>query len=178
MPESKRGGARRGAGRHSKFTILQEWTIGGSVDEHIKRRVRRHFIRMDDEAFYKSNAGKVYKSLIGKLYAVDDKYLPPPGASLSTRMALTKEYRRKIKSEELRRHLKKISMVLEDAQGGYVPPPLPAMTPRGVRTLAIHAMVRLLRLRGHKVAHDTVEDYLERYRQNVRDRMKAESPLD
>jgi hypothetical protein len=175
MPKSKRGGARSGAGRRSKFTILQEWTIGGKVDEHIKRRTLRRIYRKADEAFYKGN---LYKQLIGDLYAVSHRYLPPPGASLSTRMALTKKYRSKIRPEELRRHFLKIGIQLQRALNHYVPPPLPAMTPRGVRSRAIQTMVRLLRRCGHNVAYKTVEDYLERFRKDVRDRMKVESSLD
>ena len=171
MAKSKRGGARSGAGRRSKFTILQEWTIGGKVDEHIKRRTLRHIRRMEDQAFYKGN---LYKRLIGDLYAVSDRYLPPPGASLSTQMALTRKYRSKVKPEELRRHFLKIGIELQRALNHYVPPPLPAKTPDGIRAQAIQAMVRLLRRCGHNVAYKTVEDYLERFRKDVRDRMKAE----
>ena len=38
-------------------------------------------------------------------------------------------------------------------------------------------MVRLLRRCGHNVAYKTVEDYLERFRKDVRDRLKAEPPV-
>jgi hypothetical protein len=158
---NKRGGARPGAGRRAKFTLLQEWAIGGKVDEHIKRRVLRRIHRAQDEAFYKGN---LYKPLIDTLYAVSERYVAPPGASLDMRIALTKEYRSKIKPEVLRRHLLKVEIERKRAVRDYVPPPLPAKTPDGIRDLAIRAMVRFLRRCGRRVPFETVNDFLEDYR--------------
>jgi hypothetical protein len=173
MSKGKRGGARPNTGPRAKFTILQEWVIGGTVDNHIRRRVLRRISRAQDEAFYGSKEGKLYRSWIEILHAVDDRYLPPPGASLATGMVLAKKYRSK-NQKALERHRKKINLLLPRALSHYTPPPLPAKTPDGIRDLAIKAMVRLLRRSGHKVPFETVNDHLERYRHGVRDRMKAE----
>jgi len=173
MPKSKRGGARSRAGRRSKFTILQEWTIGGKLDEHIKRRTLRRIYRKADEADATA-PGQLYKKYVADLNEVDGRYVAPPGAARETQLALTKKFRGKIDRNALRRHLLRIGMAAERANKEYVPPRLPAKTPDGIRDLAIRAMVRLLRRLDRNVPYDTVEDYLERYRK-VKVRIDADT---
>jgi hypothetical protein len=168
----KRGGKRPGAGRRPKFSVEEEWIIGGMVDGHIKRRKRRVTNQLFDEADATAY-GQLYKKLVADLNAVDSRYVAPPGASRETQFALTKKFRGKIDRDVLRRQFLKIEKAAERANKEYVPPRLPAKTPDGFRDLAIRAMVRLLRRLDHNVPYDTVEDYLERYRK-VKARLDAD----
>jgi hypothetical protein len=163
MP-TKRGGARLGAGRPAKFTIWQEWEIGGKVDNHINRRTLRHIHRLRIGAFYATPHGKVYKDYIADVNAVPDEYVAPPRAKREEQIELTKKFRKRIDRNKLSRHLTKIGMARDRGIKETVPPRPPAKTPDGFRDLAIRAMVRLLRRNGHTVPFKTVEDYLERFR--------------
>src|SRR5262249_29824801 len=137
-------------------------------------RTLRHIIRIQDEAFYEGKDGQSLRRKLIELDMVPEKYQAPPGASIKRRMDLIKKYRSKINPEVLAEHRKEIRRVIESIGKRHRRPRLPAKTPDGFRDLAIRAMVRLLRRHGHQIAYDTVEKYLERYRQ-VKPRLAADT---
>jgi hypothetical protein len=151
MPK-KRGGAQPGAGRHAKFTIEQEWVIGGQIHWHLVTRARRRASLLADKEFAAGTSLNQQHAALDKIRREAQlRGISAESALSNQRERIANEIEKAARSRRIR--IRRLEW-----------PKAPRKAADGDRALAILAMTRLLRRKGIKVAAKTVKRYLERYR--------------